>query len=283
MLTEAPKLLKPPKPLKLFYCYARENKAEQIELDTHLIGLKRSRLIASWSDQDISAGTEWETHVQQELATAHIILLLISIHFMASDYCYGEEMQRALKRHEAGEARVIPILLRAVDWEDAPFSKLQMLPSDAKPISRWQHRDDAFEDIAKGLRKVVKELQISLTTKEEWLEEGDALYDLKRFDDAIHAYDRAIALDPSYATAYNNKGLALYDLKRFDDAIHAYDRAIALDPSYAIAYNNKGNALYDLKRFDDAIHAYDRAIALDPSYVDCLQQQGQCALRPQAF
>ena len=69
---------------------------------------------------------------------------LISPDFMDSDYCYGKEMQRALARHEAGTCRVIPILLHPVYREVAPFSKLQMLPTDAKPITRWPDRDDAF-------------------------------------------------------------------------------------------------------------------------------------------
>lgn len=147
-----------PKQLKLFYCYAREDKVYRDELDRHLSSLKRSQQIASWSDREISPGTEWESAIDRELNTAHIILLLVSAHFMDSEYCYGKEMKRALERHEAGKARIVPILLRSVDWEDAPFSKLQILPTDAKPVSRWPDRDDAFADIARALRLVVKNL-----------------------------------------------------------------------------------------------------------------------------
>ncbi len=263
-----------PKPLKLFYCYARADKAYRDELDNHLASLKRSHQIASWSDREISPGVEWETAIDKELNTAHIILLLVSASFMASDYAYGKEMKRALERHEAGEARVVPILLRAVDWEDAPFSNLQVLPSDAKPISRWPDRDDAFEDIAKGMRKVVKELQILLKTKEEWLKEGNSLHNLQRYDEAIHAYDQAIRLDPNYATAYYNKGNSLRNLQRYDEAIRAYDQAIRLDPNDAAAYYNKGNSLRNLQRYDEAIRAYDQAIRLDPNYAIAYHNKG---------
>ena len=68
-----------------------------------------------------------------------MILLLISADFLASDYCYGIEMQRALQRHQANEARVIPILLRSVDWKGAPFEHLQALPTGAKPITSWSN------------------------------------------------------------------------------------------------------------------------------------------------
>ncbi|GAC1485491.1 MAG: hypothetical protein NVS2B12_40400 [Ktedonobacteraceae bacterium] len=202
------------KQLKLFYCYAREDKRYRKEIDTHLSNLKRLHQISSWSDREISPGVDWEKAIDQELNTAHIILLLISADFMASNYCYGIEMKRALERHEAGEARVVPILLRTVDWEDAPFSKLQILPTDAKPVSRWQDRDEAFWEIAQGLRKVVKELQVLLKTKEEWLKEGNALWDLKRYDDALSAFDQALRLDPTFTFAQDNKTSLLKVLKR---------------------------------------------------------------------
>jgi len=63
---------------------------------------------------------------------------------MNSDYSNDVEVTRAMERHEAGEARVIPIILRPVDWEGAPFSKLQALPTDAKPVTSWDDSDEAF-------------------------------------------------------------------------------------------------------------------------------------------
>ena len=130
--------------IRLFYCYALEDKTLRDELEIHLSGLKRQYRLTNWSDREISPSEDWEQAIDKHLSTAHLIFLLISPDFMASDYCYGKEMQRALARHEAGTCRVIPILLHPVYWEVAPFSKLQMLPTDAKPITRWLDRDDAF-------------------------------------------------------------------------------------------------------------------------------------------
>ena len=91
-----------------------------------------------------------------------IILLLISADFLASDYCYSVEMQRAQQRHEAGEARVIPVILRPVDWQHEPLlHKLQALPTSARPVTDWPApptHDAAFTDIARGIRRVVEEL-----------------------------------------------------------------------------------------------------------------------------
>ena len=68
-------------------------------------------------------------------------------------------MTRALAKHNAGEARVIPIIVRSVDWGAAPFSKLQALPTDAKPVKSWSDPDAAWTDVAKGIRKAVQEIK----------------------------------------------------------------------------------------------------------------------------
>ncbi|MGE0820885.1 MAG: hypothetical protein AB7G75_00470 [Candidatus Binatia bacterium] len=68
-------------------------------------------------------------------------------------------MKRALERNETRQARVIPILIRAVDWSGAPFSKLQILPKDARPVTSWPNRDEAWTDVAKGIRKAIEDLR----------------------------------------------------------------------------------------------------------------------------
>jgi len=107
--------------LKLFYCYARKDHTLREELDTHLAGLRHSGHILTWYDGEISPGTNWEQEIQDHLNTAHIILLLISPSFLTSEYCYSKEMSYAIERHRRDEARVIPILLRSVDWTHTPF------------------------------------------------------------------------------------------------------------------------------------------------------------------
>src|SRR6266446_8132905 len=145
-------------PVKIFFCYAHEDEAFLNKLKTHLSLLQWQGLIDSWHDRDISAGTEWEAEIKEHLDTAQIILLLVSPDFMASRYCYSVEMQRAVERHEHKEARVIPVILRHIYWQGAPFGKLQTLPKDALPISTWQNPDEAFFNVAEGIRKVVEEL-----------------------------------------------------------------------------------------------------------------------------
>ena len=145
-------------PVEVFYSYAHEDEVFRNELETHLSLLRRQGLITAWHDRHIQPGTDWAQAIDQHLEHASVILLLISADFLASDYCYGLEMQRALERHQANEARVIPILLRPVDWNKAPFAHLQALPTGAKPITKWRNRDAAFTDVAAGIRRVIEDL-----------------------------------------------------------------------------------------------------------------------------
>ena len=147
-------------PIEIFYSYAHKDELLRNKLEIHLSTLKRQGLIAGWHDRDINAGTEWKLEIDEHLNTAHVILLLVSPDFLASDYCYDIEMTRAMQRHQAGEAQVIPIILRPTDWQTAPFSKLQALPTNARPVTEWPNRDKAFLDVASGIRKALAELPI---------------------------------------------------------------------------------------------------------------------------
>src|SRR5450631_982102 len=162
------------KGIKIFYCYAHEDKALRDDLEMHLSSLKHQKQITHWHDGEIYPGMEWQQEMEVHLNTAHVILLLISPHFMASDYCYGIEMEQAIKRHNTGKSCVIPIILRPVLWEDAPFSKLQILPTNGIPVTRWQDRDEALWAVAKEVRKVIKEMLLSLKTEEERSQEEQA-------------------------------------------------------------------------------------------------------------
>lgn len=153
--------------IRIFYCYAREDKALRNRLEKHLGNLKQQGFIMGWHDYEISAGKEWEREINDYLNIAHIILLLVSPSFMHSEYCYSIEMKRALERQDAGKARVIPVLLRPVDCENAPFSKLQFLPLGCKAITSWRNRDEAFLNVAHGIRKVVQELLQEQSMDEE--------------------------------------------------------------------------------------------------------------------
>src|SRR5215472_1952665 len=146
-------------PLEVFCCYAREDQQMLQRLKKHLMPLQRLGQIKIWSDTNLNAGMEWEKELHQHLESAALILLLISPDFMASDYCYSTEMTRAIVRHDEGTAHVIPILLRYTHWSSAPFAKLQMIPTNAKPVKSWPDDDEAFHNVTEHIHQVVSELQ----------------------------------------------------------------------------------------------------------------------------
>jgi len=149
-------------------------------------------------------------------------------------------------------------------------------------------------------------------SKEDWLQEGDAYAQAKRFQEALAAYDAALRLDPTFARAYFGKGDALRLFGQPDEALKALDRAIELDPrsaaayrrkayilnqrqrhqealttlsiaiqlepNYASAYIAKGDALKELKRYAEALTVYDQAIRLEPKQADPYIGKGDAQL-----
>ena len=146
-------------PISLFYSYSHRDEAFRQDLEAHLSFLRRGKLIAEWHDRKIDAGDEWKAQIDHYIGTADIVLLLVSADFIASDYCWGEEMTKALARHERGEARVIPVILRPCRWTSTPLARLQAVPKDAKAVSEWSSRDAAFDDIATAIERTVQELR----------------------------------------------------------------------------------------------------------------------------
>lgn len=145
--------------INVFISYAHEDGDLLKQLVTHLANLQRQGIITASHDRQISAGQEWREQIHTHLHTAQIILLLISADFMASDFCNDIELKRAIERHDAGEARVIPIILRPVDWRDTTFDKLQALPTDGKPVTMWSNRDEAWLNVVRGIRYAIEALR----------------------------------------------------------------------------------------------------------------------------
>ena len=146
-------------PVDLFYSYAHEDEPLRDELDGHLALLRRKGVIRPWHDRGIVPGQQWDEAIDAQLTRADLILLLVSKDFLNSDYIWGKELAVAIARAERGDASVVPVLLRAVDIEDAPFAKLQGLPTDLRPVTSWPNRDEAWTDVAKGIRRAVEAIQ----------------------------------------------------------------------------------------------------------------------------
>ncbi|MEQ8971359.1 MAG: TIR domain-containing protein [Coleofasciculus sp. C1-SOL-03] len=157
--------MSPAKPIKVLYCCSDSKDDEKMlqGLDKQLNILQRQGFINTWHTELIGAGKEWKNEIYEKIITADIIMLLISADFFASDYNWNIVLETAKQRHKARKAIVIPILLRRVDnWKSA-FDNLNIkaLPKGEKPVTDWKPYDNAFENIAKGIRRLIEEQSTS--------------------------------------------------------------------------------------------------------------------------
>jgi hypothetical protein len=147
------------KPISLFYSYSHRDEELRKKLEDHLAFLRWNGMIAEWHDRNIDVGDEWAKEIDRNLTSADVILLLVSASFIASHYCWSVEMKKALERHDKGEAKVIPVILRACSWHTTPFAKIQAAPTNAKPVTSWSDPDEALYDVARKIERAVSDLK----------------------------------------------------------------------------------------------------------------------------
>lgn len=132
------------------------------ELHKHLGPLEQQGLIEIRSRSDISAGSHTEKAIKERIDEAHIVVLLLSPDFSASDECVKVEMPYALERQAIGEATIILVHLRPVLLEDFSIEHSLLLPQDSKAVSSENNLDNALVKVARGIRRAVDEIKIQL-------------------------------------------------------------------------------------------------------------------------
>lgn len=145
-------------PLRIFISYSHCDERHREALCKHLKLFEVNEKIAPvWHDRSINPGEEWEGEIDSALNEAEIILLLVSIDFVNSKYCWDIELERALQRHSAGNAVVVPILVRPVHGiEQTPFQHLNYIPRD-KPISQYRPNEKGWIVVVSELEKVIND------------------------------------------------------------------------------------------------------------------------------
>jgi hypothetical protein len=149
-------------PASVFISYSHKDERLRNELATHLTILQNQKIITFWHDRKITAGSEWGKEIDDNLCKADLILLLVSPDFLASEYCNDIELKLAMDRHRKGEAIVIPIILKPVDWKWAPFAALQACPTNGKAVTKWSNRDEAFTNVLEAIRLVAQRVEAGL-------------------------------------------------------------------------------------------------------------------------
>ena len=152
---------KPPlKLVNIFVAYVNEDEPYLHRIEIILQALKGQNYKISWEKSKITAGMDWKKEERDRLNQANLILLLVSWDFLASEHSKGRPVEHAIKRHQAEEAWVIPIITRQCIWNKTKFAKLQPLPKEGKPIEdpNWPSPDHAYTDIAEGIIDAVDHL-----------------------------------------------------------------------------------------------------------------------------
>ena len=152
-----------PAPLKTFIIYARADAGFKDELVTHLHLFVEYGYVEKWVDSDLLPGEEWEKRIEQELDTAHLVIILVSADALRSEFIRKKELKRALEKKRSGSARVIPVLVRECTWELHPdLSTLQFLPKDdngrIRGVAGWISRDEAWAACLRELKKLIDEV-----------------------------------------------------------------------------------------------------------------------------
>lgn len=146
-------------PPRIFVSYCHADRLLKEELLKHLEPVRRLGLIDTWTDLEILPGEDWDRTISANLEMAEIVLLLISIDFINSKYCYDVEMQQAIAKHRNKQCQIIPVILRPCMWKHTPFAQFQALPTEAKAVVTWKDQDEALTDIAEGVLRIAREIK----------------------------------------------------------------------------------------------------------------------------
>lgn len=147
----------------LFFSYSHKDEDLRNELEDHLTMLKNDGTITTWHDRRITAGADLDHEILNNLESADVILLLVSASFLASNYCFHQEMTRALAKHKEGSALVIPVILHPCDWLSSVLKELRATPTDGKPVSMFGNLHEAFAIITKDVRGAIAARTLSNT------------------------------------------------------------------------------------------------------------------------
>jgi formylglycine-generating enzyme required for sulfatase activity len=149
------------KPLKLFISYSHKDQEQLDELLKYLKNLVDNGKIEPWTDRLLEIGSSWDSVIKDNLSSADIIILLISVEFINSDYITTTELVATKKRHDDNTAKVIPILLSHCEFSDYWFSAIQGLPEDMVPLSEFKEKNEkskAYTNVVKKIRELADNL-----------------------------------------------------------------------------------------------------------------------------
>ena len=267
---------------KVFIFYSTKDEEFREVLENKLIFLRKLKLVESWRDRQI-IGRKWDGDMYPLIDNADIVLLLISHSFLASEFCYSKDINRAIERHQAGTAKVIPLMIYPIrNWVQTPFAELEVLPQNGLPILDWPKEEEAFLDIAVGIGERVLELTKS-TAKSDPTERAIAIDGLatlykkqEKYQEAESLYLQALEIFESngdrleYAKSVTNLASLYQAINYYFEAEPLYKEALKIrrellgenSLEYVESINNVAMIYYFQERYNKAEPLYQEALEL---------------------
>ncbi len=148
-------------------------------------------------------------------------------------------------------------VVRKASWKSRPLPFIEILPRPRPKL----HADEGISSETDNSEAQTN--QAPMSEAQTYIQQGDLLYSLQKYEEALSAYEQAISLTPGDPALHYNKGLTLQALKRHDEALSAYEQAIQVKSDYALAYARQGEVYIARNEYQQAISRFDQALALD--------------------
>src|SRR5579872_1620502 len=249
------------------------------ELCDRYVTALRDRGLDVWYDRtSMQDGRMLSAEIERELERRRAFVVLLTPVSVAS-YWVSLEISafRSLAAHDPARLMLpvriaqckVPLLMAGIKWVDAVSLGFgaavdAMAVALGAPTSLTASNPTA-QELAEMVAFLEQATRFEPRNVNHWTWLGRAYGGTGRYEEAVAAYGRALALDENLAWVWYKKADVLQRLKRYEEALAAYDRALALDPNDAGAWNDKGVTLMLSKRYDEALETLDRALALDPN------------------
>lgn len=237
---------------KIFFSYSHADEGLRDQLEKQLSLLRRQGAIETWHDRRIGAGADFGHEIDIHLDEADIVLLLVSSDFLDSDYCYEREMKRALERHKQGTAIVIPVILRACDWHDAPFGTLLAVPTDGRPVTQWPDRDQAFLEVTKSIKAAIARL--GKPKVERQVEEKSVALETKAYAPAPRSSNLRLAKD------FSERDRDAFKIDAFEFMAKFFENSLRELESRNVGFETSFRRV-DANRFTSVIYKNGKAIS----------------------
>jgi TIR domain len=156
-------------PPEVFISYSYKDEELFKQFEKYLSVLARKGKIKTWHGRQIPPGDKWQEVIDEHIKSANLVLLLVSVDFLVSEYCISVEFAGALKRYAIEATHIIPIILKPCPWPGTPIGEFQVLPRDGD-LASSKDTAKAFLDVSDEIEKLIESVRkrlerITITTQ----------------------------------------------------------------------------------------------------------------------